>query len=152
MTDEQTCNSNLNLTVKTYNCRGLNSSKKSYVVNLLSDCNFLFIQEHWLSSSQLSELNFLSPNHYGVVVSCFGNDDVLRGRPYDGCAILWRRDIRAEVQFFTTDSRRVSALCVDFTAVKLLFINVYLTHEDSEANFDEFSFQLSIVNNVIEMH
>ena len=94
MANEQTLKSNMYLTVK-HNCRGLNSSKKYYVVNLLSNCNFLFIQEHWLSSSQLSELNFLSPNHYGVGVSGFGNDDVLRGRTYGGCAILWRRDIRA---------------------------------------------------------
>ena len=36
--------------------------------------------------------------------------------------------------------------------MKLLFINVYLPHEDSEVTLDEFSFQLSIVNNVIEMH
>ena len=44
-------------------------------------------------------------------------------------------------------------LCVDFDSVKLLFINVYLPHEDSEANLDEFNFQLSIINkNVIEMH
>ena len=81
MANEQTLKSNMNLTVKRYNCRGLNSSKKCYVVNLLSDCDFLFIQEHWLSSSQLSELNFLSPYHYGVGLSGFGNDDVLRGRP-----------------------------------------------------------------------
>ena len=100
------------MTVKTYNCRGLNSSKKRYVVSLLSDCDFLFIQEHWLSSSQLSELNFLSPYHYGIGLSDFGNDDVLWEQPYRGCAILWRRDIRANVQFVTTDSRRVSALRV----------------------------------------
>ena len=84
----------MNLTAKTYNCRGLNSSKKCLVVNLLSYFDFLFIQEHWLSSSQLSELNFSSPNHYGVGGSGFGSDDVLRERPYGSCAILWRRDTR----------------------------------------------------------
>ena len=78
MADEQTFKSNMNLRVKTYNCRGLNNSKKCYVVNLLSDCDFLFIQEHWLSSSQFSDLNFLSHNHYRAVVSGFGTDDVIR--------------------------------------------------------------------------
>ena len=56
---------NLNLTVKMYNCRGLNSYKKFYVVNLLSDVDFLFIQEHWLSCSQFSELTVLNLYHYG---------------------------------------------------------------------------------------
>ena len=100
----------------------------------------------------MSELNVLSPYHYGVGVSGFSNYDVLRGRPCGGWAILWRRDIQANEQIVTKDSRRVSALHVDFGAVKLLFINVCLPHEDSEAYLYEFSFQLSIVNNVIEMH
>ena len=51
MANEQTLKSNMNLTVKTHNSRGLNSSKKDYVVNILSDCDFLFIQDHWLSSA-----------------------------------------------------------------------------------------------------
>ena len=150
MANEQTHKSNMNLTVKPYNCRGLNSSKKCYVVNLLLDCDFLFIQDHWLSSSQLNKLNFFSPNHYGVGVSGFGNDDFLRERPYGGCAILWRRDIRANVQTVTTDRRRVAALRVGI--VKLLFVNVYLPYEDSEANLDDCNFQLSVVNSVIKQH
>ena len=40
----------------------------------------------------------------------------------------------------------------DFGTVKFLFINVYLPYEDNEANLDEFNFQLSVVNNVIEQH
>ena len=54
------------------------------------------------------------------------------------------------MQIVTTDSRRVAALRVDFGIVKLVFINVYLPYEDSEAILDEFSFQLSVVNSVIE--
>ena len=46
----------------------------------------------------------------------------------------------------------MAALRVDFGIVKLLFINVYLPYEDSEANLGEFSFQLSVVNSVIEQH
>ena len=66
--------------------------------------------------------------------------------------MLWRRDIRANVQIVTTDSRRVAALRVVFGTVNLLFINVYLPYEDSEANLDEFNFQLSVINSVVEKH
>ena len=46
----------------------------------------------------------------------------------------------------------MAALCVDFGTVKLLFINVYLPYEHSKANLDEFNFQLSVINSVIEQH
>ena len=50
----------LDLTVKSFNCRGLNDHKKCYNGILLNDCDKLFIQEHWLSSDQLDDLNVLS--------------------------------------------------------------------------------------------
>ena len=46
----------------------------------------------------------------------------------------------------------MAALRVDFGTVKLWFSNVYVPHKDSQANLDEFKFQLSVVNNVIEQH
>ena len=35
---------------------------------------------------------------------------------------------------------------------KLLFIYIYLSHENHDANVDEFIFQLTIVNNIIQLH
>ena len=32
----------------TYNCRGFNSTKASYIKQLLSPCDVLYIQKHWL--------------------------------------------------------------------------------------------------------
>ena len=47
-----------------YNCRGFNSYKSSYTTSLLSKCNLLLLQEHWLSHSQLSVLG-------NIVLWCF---------------------------------------------------------------------------------
>ena len=55
----------LALTVCSYNCRGFNSSKKSYISRLLDSTNIdiLLLQEHWLSESQLNVLNEVNSNY-----------------------------------------------------------------------------------------
>ena len=51
----------LNLT--SYNCRGLRDSSRMYLASLLSKCDILYLQEHWLSSEQLSLLSNISTKH-----------------------------------------------------------------------------------------
>ena len=94
----------------------------------------------------------LYPNYYETGVSVCGDEDVLRGQPYGGCAIVGLRNIHATVQIVSTTSRRICVLKFCFHAVILLFINVYLPHEDGEANSDEFSLQFSIIDNIVEQN
>jgi len=75
-----------------FNSRGFNDAKQLYMTHLLSLCDVLYVQEHWLSDFQLVMLNGLSSVHLVTGVSGFGCKDVLSGRPYGGCAIFWRRD------------------------------------------------------------
>ena len=65
-----------------YNSRGFNDSKRCYLSSVLTECDILLLQEHWLSDAQLSCLSTLSSDHVAVWVSGFGNSDVLSGRPY----------------------------------------------------------------------
>jgi len=69
---------------------------------LLSKCSILCVQEHWLSDSLKQHFSYDG-------VSGFGNDDVLSGRPYGGCAFLWRNDIHARVQMLDVN-KRISAV------------------------------------------
>jgi len=39
----------LPIKLMSFNCRGFNSVKKTYLDSLLSQCDILFLQEHWLS-------------------------------------------------------------------------------------------------------
>ena len=41
------------LNIGTYNVHGLNSPALSYIDKIMANYDFLFIQEHWLHSSQL---------------------------------------------------------------------------------------------------
>ena len=60
------------LSVMSYNCRGFNFVKSSYINNLLLNCDILFVQEHWLSDKQLPDLNHINEHflsHMQFVVS-----------------------------------------------------------------------------------
>jgi exonuclease III len=119
---------------------------------LLSQCDILFIQEHWLSDHQLNIFNSIHSDFTSCGVSGFGNDEVLNGRPYGGCAILWRKDIQANIVALNSASRRVCSVLIDNHIHKLLCFNVYLPYEDNDDSEEEFNFQLRAINNIIEQH
>ena len=56
----------------------------------------------------------------------FNDDEILAGRPYGGCTILWRATMLARVETINTMSRRICAikLCTDLFSI--LFVNVYI--------------------------
>jgi len=43
----------LGMKLISYNCWGFNAYKSSYISKLLSTCDVLYLQEHWLSDEQL---------------------------------------------------------------------------------------------------
>ena len=72
MMDPASYNS-LSIRICSYNCRGYNDSKEVYVCGLLDKCDFLFLQEHWLTESQLSCLSSVSNDHLAIGVCGFDN-------------------------------------------------------------------------------
>jgi len=56
--------------------RGFNESRRHNICNVLSVCDILFLQEHWLSDDQLVFLNSLSSEHVAVGISGFGDADI----------------------------------------------------------------------------
>jgi len=98
------------LSVLSYNCRCFNEFKKPYIQSLLLRSDVLFIQEHWLSDGQLSLLNNLRSLHCSFGVCGFRADEVLLGRPYRGCAILWKQGFCRDIVFLDSGSRRVCVL------------------------------------------
>jgi len=109
--------------VISYNSRGCtNLFKRRYLSDILSLCDFLFIQEHWLTDGQLDSLNEVSDVHYATAVSGFGDSEVLEGRPYSGCAIFWPHNLAAHADIIKTDSNRVCVLNVHDNSSNLLLL------------------------------
>jgi len=138
------------LSIGSYNCRGFNADKQRYIKSLLSKLSVLFLQEHWLSDSQLALFSTLDHNFLFTGVSGFGNIDVLSGRPYGGCAILWRSDIAANVKVLDVCSNRVCAVRLRLDSCCLLLVCVYMPCEGDDSKTDEFANQLAVIESIVE--
>ena len=124
--------------VMSYNCRGLNPTKNTYIKSLLRDNNvtIFMLQEHWLANGQLHMLDEIDGDYLSVGISGFGNDQILSGRPYGGCAILWCSNIVATVDVLPVD--RICAIRVTNDSFRLLFVNVYMPCEDGQTTLPNF--------------
>ena len=138
-----------NLTVMSFNSRGFGADRREYVKTLLSQCSVLFLQEHWLSDGQLPLLGSLNNNFVYAGVSGFGNDEILQGRPYGGCAVLWRSDMNVCTQVLSTRSNRICAIRLSNSVFRLLLVNVYMPYEGGEHMTDEFAEQLKVIEGII---
>lgn len=137
------------LIISSYNCRGFNSTKSNYIASLMSKCNIMFLQETWLADAQSSLLASISPDIAYIGISGFDNCDILAGRPYGGCAILWQSAMLANVCPVDAHCRRICAARVSLDSIKLLLINVYMPFEDGVENTDEFVNVLTAIEDVI---
>jgi len=84
--------------------------------------------------------------------SGFGDEDVLTGRTFGGCAILWRSDLNFRVDVIATGSRRCFAVRICTDTCSMLVINVYMPYEDSSEWSDLFVETLSAIESVIAVH
>jgi len=137
------------LSIGSYNFRGFNFVKSGFINSLLLECDILFIQEHWLSDKQLLDLNKINTQFLSHAVSGFDNSEIISGRPFGGCAILWRSDIRARIEPVNTNSRRICVICMRPDSWSVLFLNVYMPYEDGEERLDDFFSQLSTIEYLI---
>ena len=78
-----------------YNCRGFNDLKVSFINKLFSYNQFVCLQEHWLRDSELLLLYSCMSNHSISFHACSGMTDreLLIGRPYGEFAILWPSNV-----------------------------------------------------------
>ena len=133
-----------------YNCHGFNTGKTVFISNLLSKCDVLCLQEHWLADSQLPFMGRINSEFLCTGVSGFNNDEILSGRPYGGCAILWRSNLDLKINFVDIPSNRMCGVLCFCDSWKLLVITVYMPYEDDFDNTIAFIEQLSIIDSTIE--
>ena len=140
------------LRLVSYNCRGWNSGQHT-VFDLLQSCDICFIQEHWLLHEQLNLLN-IHCDFLSTGVSGMDSSEFHLGRPFGGCAILYRRSFLSHVSRLDTSSKRFcSVLLRDRRGVSTLCICVYLPHNDgSVASHNDFLITLGELEGFIDRH
>ena len=135
-----------------YNCRGWNSGQVA-VHDLLLSNDICLIQEHWLLQDQLNLLS-IDPNFLFVGVSGMDNSKLLIGRPYGGCAILYRRSLLFCTSHVNSTSKRFcSILLHDNLGATTLIVCVYLPFNDgSILSSNEFLITLGELEGFIDRH
>ena len=111
-----------NLSIVSYNCHGFNNGL-SYLPVLLDSFDVILLQEHWLSDSELTKLCF--SGFVTNAISGFDDSVLLHGRPFGGCAILYRQNFVSSIKQVKTPSRRFCAVMIDCHNCHCLLINIY---------------------------
>ena len=112
----------------------------------------LFLQEHWLSVDQLGLLANINADYFAREICGFDNSEVLKGRPYGRCGILYRRSLNAKVVDVQTDSNRICAVYFVTSQYKLMLVNVYMPFENTEVESDEYILQLALISELMDRY
>ena len=112
--------------IGTYNVHGINGPTLSYINDIMTTHDFLLIQEHWLQTSQLHLLNDKIKNIHSYGISGMNENELHTGRPYGGCAILWRNSLPCKVEPIQCNNSRLCLAKVSFNTFTLLLCTVYM--------------------------
>ena len=132
------------LTVSTWNLRGLTSSKP-YLHTLLESSSVVCLQEHWLYNCDKFKLSDLHPDYESHIV-CSNDLDptkygTIGGKGTGGVAILWHTSIDKHVRVLKTINHdRVCGIEITTTSGRKLFVlSVYLPTKGTKtsANFSD---------------
>jgi len=132
------------LTIGTLNTNGTGTDRIKYINKVMEECDVLCIQEHWLLNDQLPTLskNVLNVCIHGV--SGMDGCNILKGRPYGGCAILWKKDIKCSVTPLILLSNRVCGIKLELNDQSYFLYCVYMPVDGQ--NDDEYRDVLQCIN------
>ncbi|ELU02058.1 hypothetical protein CAPTEDRAFT_218117 [Capitella teleta] len=143
------------LNLGSWNSRGHGPDRLIYIEHLLQKCNILLIQEHWLFDSELSKLAYNSSTEITVMGSSgMDPEKLLVGRPYGGCALLYKTCLRCSITPIPVVSRRIFACIIDMVEFpKFILINAYMPCDSHNIVLnDEYKEILNDVESVIVLH
>jgi len=114
------------LRLSTFNCRSVKSSVDE-VRQLCDTSSVVMLQEHWLLPHELGMLSVIHPEFLAAATSSVDiSRDILRGRPYGGTAILYRKDLAANIMPVASSDPRVCAVSMVTECGPVLFVCVYM--------------------------
>lgn len=108
------------------------------------------LQETWLLPHDVSILGTIDQDFAYTGKSAVDTSaGMLRGRPYGGLAILWRKSVFRSVSIIDCVSARISAIQVVLEDRQFLVFSIYMP-TDSAENLAEFTGCLSEISAVID--
>ena len=99
--------------------------------DIFLDCDFLLLQEHWLYKSEFPELLSLGSSTDMTAVSAMDESIHRVGRPFGGCAIVWRASITGQITKIDSDCNRLCAIMYTCKNTSILLLNCYMPCDNS---------------------
>ena len=141
----------LSLHITSYNCKGLGSGRIPYINMLLKNHDIVLIQEHWLFDGEFQAFKNKLGNVGMHAVSGMDPTMPLRGRPYGGCAIIWRNSMQCQITHLRSLGRRACGIILEINETKVLLFCVYMpTDTDHDrVNLAEYAEVLETISSCI---
>ena len=136
------------LVITSLNCRNVKSSVAE-IQKLCDHSDILLLQETWLLECDLPLLSTIHQDFYAKGISSVDlSQDVLRGRPHGGLAILWRKCIGHICKVINMHDSRLMGIEIANTQANIFVVNVYLPYCD-KSNIDDYLFYLAKMDAII---
>ncbi|XP_049866364.1 uncharacterized protein LOC126372623 [Pectinophora gossypiella] len=133
----------------TFNCQNIKTSMQ-HVRDLCGVADVVAVQETWLMPHDLGLVDTIDINFGSVSRSAMDTSKgVIRGRPYGGTALLWRRSKFPNVSIVDCGHDRIVAIHVKNGRHSFIIFSVYLPTDKTD-NLSEFTDCLSRIHAVIE--
>jgi exonuclease III len=142
-------NNNVNITLCSFNCRSIKRS----IDDIRRICTFadvVALQETWLLPHDLSFLNSISDEFASTGTSAVDTSvGMLRGRPYGGTALLWKKKAFPCTSVISCDNARISAIKLSSGGVDILVFCVYMPNNCID-NLTEFVQCVSAISAIVD--
>lgn len=132
------------LIIGTINTNGTSLDRLKYINKAMETCDILCVQEHWLHNDQISNLTKHVENSNVHGISGMDSCNILKGRPYGGCAIMWRNNFQCSVTPLNLNSKRVCGIKFELKNSKYLVYCVYMPMDGQ--NEEEYREVLECIN------
>lgn len=122
----------LNMAVQTtmkfmsYNSRGHGKDRLDYIQHLMSNCDILFLQEHWFLEKDIKSLELYINDVHVYGVSGMNDHQLLVGRPYGGCALLINKNVKCSFSPLSINNRCCAGILKLPSGTEMLIFNVYM--------------------------
>ena len=115
--------------ITTLNCEGVVRST-DYIKLFIDEtsCDILCLQELWLHENDLVKLGNINSYYMYTGVSGMSSSQMLRGRPYGGTAILFKKSLAQYVTRINCKNKRVSCvkICMNNNNFTCPLLSVYM--------------------------
>ena len=100
------------LKIVSYNCKHFVTfgDKFTFIDELFSDCDLLFLQELWMYQSEFHKLLSLGGSTDMIATSAMDESVHRVGRPFGGCAIVWSASLKGSITKIECPCNQICAI------------------------------------------